>query len=106
MRARNYIAFSACILGASLLGFWILIFVLPDVRPYTKFESVLWLFSLVLMVPTLPLLLLVAFVLPPETEELTTVVCTVVSALLWPLLISLIRRRAKPFTERPPDAAK
>jgi hypothetical protein len=106
MRARSYIAFSACILAASLLGFWILIFVLPDVRPYTKFESVLWLFSIVLILPTLPLLLAVAFALPPETEELTSLVCIVVSALLWPLLISLIRRRTKPFTERRPDAAK
>jgi|ERR1041385_3014195 hypothetical protein len=95
MRARNYIASSACILAASLLGFWILFFVLPDVRPYTKFERVLWLVSLVLMLPTLPLLLPVAFALPPGTEVMITLVCSVISALLWPLLVGFIVRRTR-----------
>ncbi len=101
MKPVTYISYSAGILAASLLGAWIFFFLLPDVRPLTGSERGLWVVALILMLPTV-LLLLVASLLPPGTEIWALLICSLVSALMWPFLAGLVARRWK---RKNPDAS-
>lgn len=96
MRARNYIALSTGIFAASMLGWWIMFFVLPDARPLTSSERAVWVVAVVLVLPTVPLILLAALVLPPDVDLWAIeVIFSLLSALLWPFLLSPIVRRLR-----------
>ena len=101
MTPRNFTILSSGFFTASMLGFWILFFVLPDVRPLTAPERAIWIVGFVLTIPALPFVLPAGFLLPPQTEELTILICCLISALFWSFLISLIWQRSSPKGSEP-----
>jgi hypothetical protein len=109
VKAFTHITISAVIFAASVVGFWLLFFLVPDRLslsdpPLTAFERTLWVVGVVLVLPTLPLSLFVEWLQPPVSAIWWILGCSFISALLWPLLIGLVWRLLK-HRNPEPDAS-
>jgi hypothetical protein len=85
---KAHIAISGLLFAATMIGTFVLIFLLPDRLspwdpPYTAYEQALWVVGVVLALPALPLNLLVEWIQPPRYDINWTVGCNLASSLLW-----------------------
>ena len=91
--AKSFLA----MLVVSTLGFWVLIFLVPDSGPLSLWERTLWLAGCTMTLPTWPLFLHDPLAGPLQPYWLAAYI--MVSALVWPLLLLAAKRLWKRITE-------
>ena len=104
MKASTHITITGAVFAASTVGFFVLLFLVPDRLsdtdpPLTASERTFWVVGVLLAAPAVPLNLLVEWVQPPGLDWKWILGCNLVSGLLWSFVVAGIRRLCSRNTE-------
>jgi hypothetical protein len=96
VKATTHITITGAVFAASTVGFFVLLFLVPDRLsetdpPLTASERGFWLVGALLALPAVPLNLLIEWLQPPGLDWRWILVCNLLSGLFWSLIVAGVR---------------